>query len=213
MLTLEQIVTETTPIFEKDLVLPEPPVRFKDQLEALHEAKLPRQRSACIYDMRVWQAETLGFKAITIEAIVQMLMGEPHTDHKDGETHKLEYVYNHHNDEVSNTWTAKAAIYYRREKQGLWHLPPFKKMTKWEVQHGRLDYLKRELPYGVVLRINELKKLKLFNSFAVVAPMEAWLKQSDIDPVVIANLYQIPPDDNGKYTNVGSMKMYFIAKW
>jgi hypothetical protein len=212
--TLEQIATSTLPIFEnKELVLPEPPVRFKDQLAALDEASLPRQRTACLFEMRQWQAKEMGFVEIAISEIVAMLMGESHTDYKDGETHKIEWVYNHHNDEVSKTWTSKTGIYYRMEKKGLWHLPPFAKRVKWEVQHGRLDYIKRELPYGVVLRINELKKLKLFNSFAIVAPMAAWLKQSDIDPIVIANIYQIPADDKGDYTNAGNIASYFVAKW
>lgn len=214
MLTLEEIVNETTPIFEnKELVVPEPPIRFKDQIDALDEAELPRQKTACIFDMRKWQVEQMGFKPVKIGEVVQMLMGEPHNQCKDGETQKIEWVYNHHNDEVSKTWTSKASIYYKTEKKGLWHLPPFAKRVKWEVQQGRLDYLKRELPYGVVLRLNELKKLKLFNSFTVVAPMDAWLKQSDIDPVIVANLYQIPPDDNGNYNSAGSISSYFVARW
>jgi hypothetical protein len=212
-LTLEQCVNETEPIFENELTIPEAPVKFKDQIDSLDEANLPRQKSACIYAMRRWQAEKMGFKEFTVAELVEMLMGEPHNNKKDGEKHNIEWVYEHHNDKVCTSWHRTAMIYYRVEKKGFWYLPPFAKQVKWEVQHGSLDYLKREIPYGVVLKINELKKLKFFNSFSIVAPMEAWWKQKDIDPIVIAHLYQIPPDDKGEYSNAGELTNHFIAKW
>jgi hypothetical protein len=99
------------------------------------------------------------------------------------------------------------------EKKGLWYYPPFGKVTKWEVHSGKLDYLKREIPYGVVLRINKLKELKLFNAFGAVAPKEAWWSQKEIDPIIFGAIWEMPPDDQGKITTAGNSKLYFIAKW
>jgi len=213
MLTFEEIITETNPIFEKELVLPEPPIKFKDQMEALEEAKLPRQRSACIFEMRNWQAKEMGFKFLTLDDIVKMLMKESHTNLKDGEEQKNEWVYNHHTDKVETNWTTTVQSYTRQERTSLWHLPPFSKQTKWEVLSGKMDYLKREIPYGIVLKINELKKLKIFNSFCIVAPKDAWWTQKEIDPIIYGEIYQLPPDDKGKYTTSGTTNNYFIAKW
>lgn len=214
MLTFNEIVAETNPIFEKELVLPEPPIRFKDQIEALKEAKLPRQRSACIFEMHNWQAKELGFKQMTVSEMVKTLMGEPHTDlRRDGEKQKNEWLYNHHTGEIDTTWTYTQLSYARLERTNLWHLPPFCKKTKWEVLTGKMDYLKREIPYGVVLKINELKKLKIFNSFNIAAPKDAWLTQKEIDPILYGSIFQMPPDDTGKYSNVGAATDYFIARW
>lgn len=211
---LETIVNETEVIFEQaELKLPEPPIYFKDKILALEEANLPKQRSTCIYDMRKWQANKLGFKEITVVDCVEILMGEKHTKEKDGERQNLEYLYNHHNGEMLEGWGSLVKIYSCESKKGFWYLPPFAKFTKWEVQSGKLDYLKRDMPYGVILKINELKKLKLFNSFGVVAPMEAWLRQTDIDPIVIASISQISPNDKGNYDSTSATTNYFIAKW
>jgi hypothetical protein len=213
MLTLEQTVVETASIFEKELVIPIAPIKFKDQIEALEQSNLPRQRSACIHDMRRWQAKEMGFKELTDASMIEMLMGESHTDHKNGDKHKIEWLYNHHTGNVGTTWTSVATIYYRQERAGAWHLPPFAKQIKWEVQDGKLDYLKREIPYGVILKINELKNLKIFNSFGVMAPKDAWFTQKEIDPIVYGLIYQLPPDDENNHTAVGSISQYFIAKW
>jgi len=210
---LEEAVALTDPIFEKELTLPEPPIHFKDKIDALKEAELPRQQAACIFDMRKWQAKQLGFQSMEGNTIVRMLMGESYNKHRDGDRHEIEWLYNHHNDKVEKTWGGNAIIYSLVEKKGLWYLPPFQNQVKWEVQSGRLDYLKRELPYGVILRINELKKLKLFNAFRVYAPMDAWFKQIDIDPIVVGEIFLMPPDDNGKYVKTADSESYFIASW
>lgn len=213
MLTLEEIVNETAPIFESSLTLPEPPIKFKDQIEALEKANLPRQKAAAIYDMRKWQVEKLGLKELGISDAVKILMGQQHTAHRDGDKHKIEYVYNHHTGQIENAWTGTATIYYRKERIHPWYKPPFIKQIIWECQSGKLDYLKREIPYGVILKINELKELGIFNSFSAVAPIEAWWKQKDIDPIVLGHLWQLPPDDDGKYSQTGFATTFFIAKW
>jgi len=219
--TLADVKEQTSLIFEekeekKTLAVPKPPVIWKDKLDALEEAGLAKQRAAALFDMRRWQAQEMGFKEIESSEMVKMLMGEAHTDSYDGiERQNYEYAYDHHEHALlGKDWGGKATIFRLQRRKGPWFLPPFSKQTIWEVQFGKLDYLKRDFPYGVILRINEVKTLHLFNSFHVMAPMEAWQKKTDIDPIVVATLWELPPqDDPKKGRSAGQTAHFFLAQW
>jgi hypothetical protein len=218
MLTLSETKSKTDSIFENTLVLPKPPQIWHDKLEALTEAKLDQQRSALIFDMRKWQAKELGFEEISSSEMVKMLMGEEHTETDEGkDRHSYEWCYDHHLDIVldkKDNWGGNPTIFNRVVRKGLWYVPPFSKVKVWSVQFGKLDYLKREIPYGVILKINECKALKLFNVFNVLAPMEAWEKKTDIDPIVVATIWEMPPKVNGKDSRIaGQVAHYFLAQW
>lgn len=218
MITLQEVKQKTDKIFEEkttELVLPKPSQIWQDRIEALEQAKLPKQRASCIFDMRKWQAEQMGFEQIESSTMVQMLMGEPHTEETEGETRQnYEWAYDHHKDELMDkVWGGKPTIFNRLVRKGLWYMPPFAKVQEWSVQFGKLDYLKRVIPYGVVLKINECKELKLFNCFNVIAPMEAWERKSDIDPIVVATIWELPPKDDGQNASAGQAAHYFLAQW
>ncbi len=124
------------------------------------------------------------------------LMGEPSTHTRTDKTRQNhEYVYFHHTDTVSKgnacTWGNKSEVYYRKVKTGMWFIPPFSPQEQWACMHGKLDYLRPAIPYGVVLRLNELKKLKLFNSFSVIAPVEAFKNETDLDPIVLGEIWTL----------------------
>jgi len=106
-------------------------------------------------------------------------------------------------------------IFVRKEKVNAWFMPPFKEQEIWRCQFGKLDYLKREIPYPVVLQINELKKLKVFNCFNVLAPMEAWERKTDIDPIVVATVWEIPPNEKKDEppNKAGQAAHFFLAQW
>jgi hypothetical protein len=218
-LVLADIKQATDSAFEKDpMTVPTPPVIWKDRLEALDGANLAKQRAACLFDMRKWQAEKMGFKQVNSDDLVTMLMGEPFTESDsapESERQTYEWAYDHHHDcTLGKDWGGLPHIWRRRERKGKWCFPPFTKTTIWEVQFGKLDYLKRDIPYGVVLRINETKTLKLFNAFNVMAPMEAWRRKTDIDPIVVASIWELPPRDDGKPANsAGQVSHYFLAQW
>jgi hypothetical protein len=218
--TLKEVKEQTSLIFEEDdekkhLVLPTPPTIWKDKLEALEAAGLEKQRSNVIFDMRRWQAKEMGFEEIESATMVKMLMGEAHTDSYSGsERQTYEYAYDHHNHVLlGKDWGGPPTIFRLQRRKGLWHLPPFSKQTIWEVQFGKLDYLKREFPYGVILRINEVKALNLFNVFHVMAPMEAWEKKTDIDPIVVATIWELPPVEDKKNRQAGQVAHFFLAQW
>lgn len=220
MLLLEEVKQKTDSVFGQDeLVVPEPSHHWRRKLEALEEARLPKQRAAAIFDMRCEQAKMLGFEQIEMEQMVEMLMGEPHTDHNertDLQRQNHEWFYNHHTGVILEgnacNWGGHPHDYFRLERKSRWYLPPFSKHETWRCRFGKLDYLKRDIPYGVVLRIQEVKKLNLFNVFNVLAPQDAWERKTDIDPIVTATIWEIPPVDKGNAT-AGQAAHFFLAQW
>lgn len=219
MMTLTEIKTQTDKVFgNENLTLPEPNHHWQRKLEALEEANLEQQHRSCLFDMRCEQAATLGFEAIESEEMVEMLMGESPTTIKEevGERQQHEYFYNHITGVTLEgsecNWGGKPSQFYREEKKFQWWIPPFGKFEKWRCQFGKLDYLKRKIPYGVVLRINEVKSLNLFNVFNVMAPMEAWERKTDTDPVVVATIWSIE-DKGDKASKAGQVQHFFLAQW
>jgi hypothetical protein len=44
--------------------------------------------------------------------------------------------------------------------------------------------------------------------------MEAWEKKTDIDPIVVATIWEMPPKVNGKDSRIaGQVAHYFLAQW
>lgn len=213
---MEQVAKRTDEVFSAELVVPAPGEEWKRKMDALSEASLTSQRCAMIFDMRCWQAEKMGFKRIESGEMVRMVMGEAHTHTTDAKDRQnYEWMYDHHNDkqEAPSTWGGTPTMMYRMERKGFWYAPPFKLVEKWRCQFGKLDYLKREIPYGVVLRMNEVRKVKLFNCFNVLAPMEAWERKTDIDPVLVATIWEMPLDQEGKAKSAGQAAHFFLAQW
>jgi hypothetical protein len=217
MITLEEVQKQTESIFEpNDLKIPEPPVTWKDKLIALNEANLLKQKAALLLDMRKWQANQMGFKEIETNDLPKMLMGKDFTEQgelPDSERQAYEWSYNHHTDQILEKWGGNPTQWHRKVKVGPWFLPPFSKKLIWTVRMGKLDYLKREIPYGVILKINECKKIKLFNCFNVIAPLEAWQQKTTIDPIVVATIWELPPNDQGEFKMAGNSAHFFLAQW
>lgn len=233
MLTFKEVEEKTAPIFKQienlsidsqgksdpREVVPEPSLHWKRKIEALEEASLMKQRAAAIFDMRCEQAATMGFQRITSTDMITMLMGEESTDNFEADAGRQthEWFYNHHTGVTLEgskcTWGGKPQDYVRKIRSSLkWHWPPFGKEEVWRCRFGKLDYLKREIPYGVILRIQELKKLNLFNAFNVIAPIEAWERETDIDPIVVAAIWELPPTNDGSGT-AGQVAHFFLAQW
>lgn len=212
MTNMMEIKNETEEIFNEELKVPEPSIHWKRKLEALEEAELENQYKACLFDMRCEQAKLMGFKRFKSDDLVEMLMGEKHTHTGSGEKRQNhEFMYNHHTGITligdNCNWGGNPTLFYHKYNPTSWFLPPFSPIEKWRCQFGKLDYLKRTIPYGVVLKINEVKRLNLFNVFNVLAPMEAWELKTDIDPIVVATIWEI----NG--SNVGQSAHFFLAQW
>lgn len=219
MLTLEELRIQTDKIFQpvwdegEELKVPQPSPHWLRKIEALEEAHLEQQRISAIFDMRCEQAKTMGFKQMKSGELVQTLMGEMHTNIKEKSDNRqnYEWFYNHHTGEILTgcncNWGSEPVDYIRIDRKGPWYLAPFNKIEMWRCRFGKLDYLKREIPYGVVLRLNEIKKLNLFNVFNVLAPIEAWERKTDIDPIVTATIWSI------NKSNADQISHFFLAQW
>ena len=213
----------TDQIFVKKLEIPKPSPLWQEKLDALEAAGLWRQRAAALFDMRCEQAALMGFKRLERTDMVKMLMGgeaHTHTDSEIGERQTHEYFYNHHDGVTlvgkDCNWGSKPTHYIRKER-AVWWKPPFSAAEKWRVIDGKLDFIKREIPYGVVLKMNELKELKLFNGFSIIAPKEAWERRTENDPIVYAEIWELPNtqpniDKTEKQTS-GLSAQFFLAQW
>lgn len=221
MLKLKDVKESTKAVFDAGpLTIPDPGPVWQRKLEALEEGKLDQQRAAAIFDMRCEQADKMGFMRLTSGQAVEMLMGEAHTDTKERDDvprQTYEWFYNHHDgvllEKDKCNWGGFPIDFWRMERKSFWYMPPFAKVEKWRCRFSKLDYLKREIPYGVLLRINELKELKLFNVFNIVAPLEAFERNTDIDPIVLATIWEVPPRDKDKGSTAGQAQHYFLAQW
>lgn len=78
----------------------------------------------------------------------------------------------------------------------------------------RLDSLRASIPYGVMLRIEELRSAQLFDCFSVIAP-ESLVKRlpvAQLDPIVIGSIYNrsyIPTDHGDR----GGEAHFVVAQW
>jgi hypothetical protein len=214
-LTLENAKQSTDEIFASDLVVPDFSPDWKRKLEAFKETHLDRHYRKTLFDARCEQAEEMGFVRLDSSEVVQMLMGESHTDTgRTGSRLSREWMYNHIDDTEKFggkcKWGERPNFWDKREVQAGFLFSSTE--TKWRVQSGPVDYLNKDIPYGVALRMQEIKKMKFFNAFGAYAPEEAWIKQTDIDPIVVAEIWEF--EYNGsKPSNSGREAYFFVAQW
>ncbi len=209
-----QTLTPSTLPLHKPMEVPKPSQTWKDRLAALKKAGLPRQESACEFEMRCWQAEQMGYEQITIAAAVERLMGAPHTNATETTTkHSYDWIINHRYERSVATATSRdhrfnVRQYWRRPKL----LRPFRN-DSWRVQLGALDELKRAIPYGVCLKMEECKQTLLFNTFYALAPMQAWRERVVVDPIILASIMELPPAVNRPINEGGQEAFFFLAQW
>lgn len=220
MTTIAEMEDRTKGIFGGDNGIPIPEISWQRKLDTFEAAGLLKDRARAIFSMRCEQAEKMGFQKVHATELVTAMMGEaPTTEVTEAERQNHEWFYNHHTgvviDDPKKSWGCKPTDYIKTWRKNGWWLPPFNTVRKWTVRFGKISQLKRDLPPDISLRLVDMKSLKLFNAFSVLAPLEAFETQTDISPVVIASIWEIPPDDkeNDKYSTSGFQANYFLAKW
>jgi hypothetical protein len=163
-----------------------------------------------------------------LSAMLSDLTGAaPTRSYRDDENRnaKIEWCYNHHVDSDSRDsrergdgageWkgcvTRTPAIYERWEKNGPWYLPPFSKKLAYRWMLFNVDALVAPVPYGIMLKMAEARKTKLFNSFIALAPRAAFSAPKTIDPVIMAVQWEFRRTDDGWYT--GNHACWFLGRW
>lgn len=161
------------------------------RISVLQEQKLYHQVELLdkqYYDLRTKVADNLLPRVDLLWAIEQMEEGKPLSEKRrwlSGGLEEREYVYNHIKDCEALDW---------RENNFEWHQIEFN--INWFTGKGDiayqlrgLNYLQVPIPSGIVDRIVELKKLKLFNRFDALALQQQFItavNRPQYDPVILA---------------------------
>ncbi len=172
------------------------------------------EKSKVIYDFRRWQAKELGFPQVTMRDIVEGYMGSWSTgNHKEEKTSPYDWMYNHHTGRnEGKRWHRAKHFWYRYESKGFFAWPPYGSKLAWGVQVVKLNDLQQEIPYGVMLKVLEVKALKIFNAFHVIevnAPAAPVRK-----PLLLGSIFELPPSNHKtKFDKTGLVGHFLICDW
>lgn len=189
-----------------------------DQVAAFREAGLRRQAPRIVYDARCDAAAAVGFVSLTDQQIFTILKGKPNTSdggivRTDFTSATPEYFYN---DVTGVTYTHQGHAsgpavhpidYHRRPF-------PYAPWRSWTMRLWWLSKLNADIPFEVLLKVRELKKLNLFNCFMAMGPDEAFCDDKpytgDCELMIVAIIAE-QCDDRQFIT--APWTFYFIAKW
>ncbi len=212
---VSELVTSTDQVFQ-DLISKNSAQKLKDdefqmRAQAYMDANLSSHLRILSYDYRVDKAKNLGLIAHPLDKFVSILMGNPPTRISTSWGHfTYEYVY----DFVKNTELDRSDLWVPNLTflRGHWW-----SKDHYVVQNRPMGQLLRPIPYGVVLRLQEIKELKLFNAFSVLAPREAFATQQFAhDPIVIGEMWRNETPQRNEYDSLydsTQQTYFFIAKW
>lgn len=142
---------------------------IRRRIEAFQSAGMLSHADELIFNIRCNRAR-LKFATCPLSSFVEILTGKPHTHlFESTERQPYEWAYNHLDGKEyvspNCTYYTDQIVFARIEKRFWDNLKEV-----WRVQVDRLDAFEPKVPYGIVLKINEIKKLKLFNAFCILAP-------------------------------------------
>jgi hypothetical protein len=217
MQTLDQLQEKSNQLWHEDkFVIPSIPINTQDYIQAYRDLNLNKHANELYFHARCQQAISMGFSFLTPFEIAKMLICKPNAkiikvDRY--ESYEQNWFYDHLFDKCYDQTTAKFS-----------QLPLMSYETnKWfnreKICMVPINMLKCAIPYGVLLRIMELKKLKLFNCFYAFAPeqvirTEMYIKPASVDPVIVATMsngHHI--NHNTVYINRHELAHFFVAKW
>lgn len=195
------LLDRTNEIFNKRLTLP----RDLSKEHEIADAKYKGDKISKIFHYRCWQARVLGFKDLFLREFVQSYMGEScNFDYGDSEKTCYDWMYNHHTKKIEkDKWCRHQQFFIKYEKKGLFAWPPFFNQTQWRCRFAKLNDLEMEFPDNVILKIMEVKALKLFNVFHAIQAVDP-----EKDPIILGTIWQLPEDKK-----VGSARHFFICDW
>lgn len=211
MLTLESVQEKSVLVFEDELQIKVEALKnkrfaeHKEQIDAYEQAGLRVQASKLKKKINISIAKDVGFQELNIESLARILMKE----------NKLPFQVDEWAPEHIYEWNSGFSQCLRTNSIDVSFIKRnlFVKKKISKCRMGALDFLKIEIPYGVVLRVNELKELGIFTCFNVIAPEKVWQQPVYRDPIVVASIAEMSAVYHGNYVRIEDMTHFFVAKW
>jgi hypothetical protein len=220
MTKLETLAEKTEAVFdvEDGLKLPDFSTQTKDYIDAYRELGLTNHESDLHYFAKCEIAKKAGLQEVSEEEIVRMLTNDEVKIKRtiDSDFAEIEEFF----DPLFNE-TYKATFRKRVFSS------PFMAKIKFEPIHMvPLSGLKCAIPYGVLLRVLELRKLNFFNCFLAFAPETViregtYARAARVDPVIVASLAKGHTRESDWRRNSADrintqnieFAHFFVAKW
>ena len=166
-----------------------PPQELTDRIEAAERAGIELQKSLAIIALRCWRAEHEGYKQVDPERVALSLCQQADKkrvrrtkdDRISIETYKQPWI--------SRLLSNSSEIY--SDDKLVSH-----------VVIASCDQLATPMPYGVLLKMAELKESGLFDGFLAIAPSECFVRPTHDDPVIVGIIGRGP-----------GCKYFEIARW
>jgi hypothetical protein len=218
MTKLETLAKKTDAVLslDEEFKLPDLSAQTKDYIDAYRKLGLTNHESDLHFYAKGEIAKKAGLQEVSEEEIVRMLTGDEVTPIKKS----IDVSYFTDIEEFFDPLFNKQ--YRASFRKRVFHAPFFSR-TKFEDIHMiPLSGLKCAIPYGVLLRVLELKKLNFFNCFLAFAPESViregtYARVARVDPIIVASLAKGHVREFGRNGRINTQavefKHFFVAKW
>ena len=217
--TMREFCDEVDANFPETIELPKPSEDLQRRTNATHQLHDAYHTSLLSFRTRCWQAEQLGLQRKNLLEIAQMLTGKNYSkvktwygwdsrpapwSHRDPAEHKFEWFH--------TTGTKARSASFGQE-------PIFiKRFLGPTLALSRMANLQEEIPYGALLKAEQLKEAKLFNCFSVIGPKKAFRslakpQPEPIDPVLVGCIYNLQRDKLSSLDDPNYVAYYPLAMW
>lgn len=197
-------------VFERDDIYLPTTIAWSNRLHS--SFKLNRERAKTLLEYRCWQATAIGFPKVEIKNFVESYMGSASTaTYDDNNKTRYDWIMNHHiNRNEAKRWYKSKFYWQRYENQGMFSWPPFHSDLIWECRLVKLNDIKEEIPYLVMLRLLQAKALDLFNTFHVI---EVTKSPKPKKHLLLGSIFELPPNRYKKFEESGLIVHFLISDW
>lgn len=163
------------------------PQHILRMIESYTSTGMVQHAEQLLFKCRCDHAVAQGFIKHPLADFVKMIMDQPHNQTVEPNKSSIsvyDWVYDHHTDqEVTSPnccWVYVPQIFSRSTKK------LFSREWKedWRCRLDTLDRFKNHVPISILLRMNEIRSLKIFNAFSVLFP-----ETTKKEPIILAEIW------------------------
>lgn len=211
---------------DKPIALPRPLPHDEEVMQVYKQGGYANHANDQLFKIRCWQAEMMGFPPVTLEEVACEMAGDVPPDSSvtraDDGQRQLEWYYDlstdkeyrpgRHGGAKKMTQSRIRRVRYTEEHL-LWLFPYRQEHVVWEMYHRPVDELAAPIPFGVLLRMEEIKRAKLFSSFSVLAPAALFRRNlpDRLDPVLLGVVARSPIE--GCVPSCEGVRHFVVARW